>query len=479
MRKKDQPTMKRYEGDQEPASGERPVRILWYKSLFFRVIVLCAILLLCLFGMVYVITRHFFQETIQRMELEAADIAHSLEIRFEEGFAADYSSLETEFMDLYEGFDIKLDENTEEANAATFTIERLNDGSFARIAKIPLTNRDKPVLMTVSMIIHPQTELLLAFRNRYIMALIMVFVVTLGLMMYFIGKALRPLVRLSDSCAAIGKGKLTTVATRGGSGEILALEQTFNDMVASLREKEVMEVKLRQAQRLSALGNLAAGVAHDIRNPLNAIKLLSGHALDLLDRESHPAEKSLRTISEEADRLAEIVSSFLSLARETELKREPVEMDALLGECLRLFQQDAEAREIRLVSDLHAKGVELMLDPKQWKRAVLNIILNALEACPPGGRVRVLSRRSDTHCEIEIRDDGPGIPKDALEQVFDPYFTTKPGGTGLGLSITRGIVEEHGGTIDISSSPEWGCQVLITMPLDSPGFTAQTQKRTS
>jgi len=154
-------------------------------------------------------------------------------------------------------------------------------------------------------------------------------------------------------------------------------------------------------------------------------------------------------------------------------------MDALLGECLRLFQQDAEAREIRLVSDLHAKGVELMLDPKQWKRAVLNIILNALEACPPGGRVRVLSRRSDTHCEIEIRDDGPGIPKDALEQVFDPYFTTKPGGTGLGLSITRGIVEEHGGTIDISSSPEWGCQVLITMPLDSPGFTAQTQKRTS
>ncbi|HOH30682.1 MAG TPA: ATP-binding protein, partial [Candidatus Hydrogenedentes bacterium] len=343
----------------------------------------------------------------------------------------------------------------------------------------PLTNRDKPVLMTVSMIIHPQTELLLAFRNRYIMALITVFVVTLGLMMYFIGKALRPLVRLSDSCAAIGKGELTTVATRGGSGEILALEQTFNDMVASLREKEVMEVKLRQAQRLSALGNLAAGVAHDIRNPLNAIKLLSGHALDLLDRESHPAEKSLRTISEEADRLAEIVSSFLSLARETELKREPVEMDALLGECLRLFQQDAEAREVRLVGDFHAKGVELMLDPKQWKRAVLNIILNALEACPPGGRVRVLSRRGDTHCEIEIRDDGPGIPKDALEQVFDPYFTTKPGGTGLGLSITRGIVEEHGGTIDISSSPEWGCQVLITMPLDNPGFTAQTQKRTS
>ena len=447
--------------------GQPAMRIPWYKSLFFRVIVLCAVLLLCLFGSVIVITHHFFQETVRQMEAQASDIAHSLEIRFEEGFDADYATLEMELMDLYEGVDIKLDESTEAAYTASFTIQRLENGALARIAKVPLINAERPVLMTVSMVIEPQTEILRAFRNRYMMALMTVFIVALGLMVYFIGKALRPLVRLSESCAAIGKGELMTVSTRGGSGEILALERTFNGMVSSLREKEFMEGKLRQAQRLSALGNLAAGVAHDIRNPLNAIKLLSSHAIDSIGSTEHPAERSLRTITAEVDRLEEIVSSFLSLARETELNPEPRQVDALLEECVRLFQKDAEARGIRLGSDLHAGGVSLLLDARQWTRAILNIILNALEACPAGGRVRILSRRTDSRCEIEIRDDGPGIPKESLDRVFDPYYTTKPGGTGLGLSITRGIVEEHGGTIDVTSSPEWGCQVLITMPLDN------------
>ena len=148
------------------------------------------------------------------------------------------------------------------------------------------------------------------------MALMLVFVMALGLMVYFINKALRPLMRLSESCAAIGSGELNMVNTQGISGEILVLEQTFNDMVASLREKEIMEGKLRQAQRLSALGNLAAGIAHDVRNPLNAIKLLSSHAQDMLETDEHPAAKPMHTIRTEVDRLEEIVSSFLSLARE-------------------------------------------------------------------------------------------------------------------------------------------------------------------
>jgi len=442
------------------------VEIPWYKSLFFRVIVLCAVLLLCLFGSVVIITHHFFRQTVQQMEEQAMDIAHSLEIRFEEGYESDYGTLEKEFMDLYDGVDIKLDEQEATEQDATFTIERLKEGGFVRMARVPLMNAEKPVLMTVSMTIFPQTEILSAFKNRYMMALVAVFMVTLGLMVYFIGKALRPLVRLSESCAAIGSGELNMVNTKGLSGEILVLEQTFNDMVASLREKEMMEGKLRQAQRLSALGNLAAGVAHDVRNPLNAIKLLSSHALSMLETEEHPAGKSLHTIRTEVDRLEEIVSSFLSLARETELCREPRELEPLLQECVRLFQKDAEARNVRLTCDLRTPGVVLMLDPKQWVRAILNVLLNALEACPEGGRVRLFSRLTETTCEIEIRDDGPGLPKETVERVFDPYYTTKPGGTGLGLSITRGIVEEHGGTIELTSSPGLGCQVLITLPIE-------------
>lgn len=441
------------------------IRVPWYKSLFFRVVVLGAVLLACLFSSVVVITHHFFQEAARQMEAQAMDISHSLEIRFEEGFEQDYGVLEMELMDLYKGVDIKLDETTENSFEATFSIERIEDGGFARVARVPIRDAERPLLMTVTMTIMPQTEILRAFRNRYMIALLTVFMVALGLMVYFVAKTLRPLMQLSESCAAIGGGELNTVSTRGVSGELLALEQTFNQMVKSLREKEMMENKLRQAQRLSAMGNLAAGIAHDVRNPLNAIKLLSSHAQDMLEGDGHIACKTMRTIRNEVDRLEEIVSSFLSLARETELHREPRELDALLDECVHLFQKDAEARGIRLGSDLHTSGVTLMLDPKQWKRAILNVLLNALEACPEGGRVRLFSRRTDMHCEIEIRDDGPGLSRETVERVFDPYFTTKPGGTGLGLSITRGIIEEHGGTIDITGSPGMGCQVLIKLPL--------------
>ncbi len=443
-----------------------PIQVPWHKSLFFRVVLLCAVLLACLFGSVAVITHHFFQEAVRQMESQASDIAHSLEIRLEEGAPQDYGALEMELMDLYKGVDIKLDEQLDASQSATFAIERLENGGFARVARVPMMNAEQPMLMTVTMTVLPQTEILGAFRNRYMMLLTTVFIVALALMVYFIGKALRPLMQLSASCAAITSGELHTVSTRGVSGEILALEQTFNDMVASLREKEMMEGKLRQAQRLSALGNLAAGVAHDVRNPLNAIKLLSSHALDMLEDADNPAAKPMRTIRSEVDRLEDIVSSFLSLARETELRREPQELDALLRECVRLFQKDAESRGVRLVGDFNTGGMVLMLDPKQWMRAVLNVMVNALEACPPGGRVRVFSRVTEGACEIEIRDDGPGLPRDVAERVFDPYFTTKPGGTGLGLSITRSIVEEHGGAVALTSSPDLGCQVLITLPLN-------------
>lgn len=118
-----------------------------------------------------------------------------------------------------------------------------------------------------------------------------------------------------------------------------------------------MEVKLRQAQRLLALGNLAAGVADDVRNPLNAIKLLSSHAIDSMGGDgTTPGVKPLMTIRAEVDRLEEIVSGFLSLAKERELEPEPGNVDALLAECVRLFQKDAEERGVELISELHAGG---------------------------------------------------------------------------------------------------------------------------
>ncbi|MBW7864633.1 MAG: HAMP domain-containing protein [Candidatus Hydrogenedentes bacterium] len=439
----------------------------WRNTLFLRVVLLCGVLLLCLFAAVITITRHFFQEAAQQMEAQTADIAHSVELRFEEGFQGDYKGLEGEVMDLHKGFDIRLEDYAGEAAPdASFTIERRGDGSFVRVARVPLMNDGRRVLMTATVTMLPQTEILRAFTNKYLLAVTAVFLAALGMMVWVIWRALHPLRRLSESCAAVSSGHLEPVSTRGASGEVFALETTFNRMIASLREKETVEAKLRQAQRLSALGTLAAGVAHDVRNPLNAIKLLSSHAMDLVGGADTPAARPLQTIRTEVGRLEEIVSGFLSLARESELHPEPTELDALLQECVRLFQREAGQRGVRLQGEYGTGGLRLMLDPKQINRAVLNVLLNALEACPEGGRVRLFSRLTDRACQVEIRDDGPGLDRETLEHVFDPYYTTKPGGTGLGLSITRGVIEEHGGVIEMTGSPGQGCQVLISFPLD-------------
>lgn len=422
--------------------------------------VLCVVLVLCLLGMVGALTQYYISESVQEMEHHAEEIAQEVAATLAQQPDISDEALSQQIQQTY-GYraEFRTDDQT---LSTTVHLEFPKGGTLSRTAVVPI---DEHITMILRATTAAQVEIVRALKNRYMATLLAVFLLTIVLMVFLIARALRPLRDLSTSISGISAGELRPVSTRQATGEVRALEESFNQMVDSLREKEVMEKKLRQAQRLSALGNLAAGVAHDVRNPLNAIKLLSSHALDTLEGES-PAARPLRTIREEVDRLEDIVSSFLSLAKEREILLEPCKIDTLLLECVRLFKQEAEARQVRLSHELRAGDARLMLDPKQFTRAVLNILLNALEACPPGGRVRLLSRVTERTCEIEIRDDGPGMSKEALERVFDPYYTTKPGGTGLGLSITRGIVEEHGGAIEITCTEGQGCQVLVGLPLE-------------
>lgn len=436
--------------------------IRWYNSLIVRVVALCVILLLCLFGSIYVLTRHYFHQVVTEMEERTAEIASSVTFRLEMN-PDDLEPITQELRNLYEDVQIHLEPVLKEE--APRVIPKAGNG-YVMVATNTVSVGGKQYRLTAEFSLTPQTEILRAFRNKYMIALSLGFLIALGLLVYFIMETLRPLSELAESCAGVGAGELRSVEIRKNYGEILALEQTFNRMVNSLREKEKVEANLRQAQRLSALGNLAAGIAHDIRNPLNSIKLLSSHALDnLTGGEPEATSRQLNAIKCEVDRVEDILSGFLSLAKERELTPEPTHVDALLNECLRLVRQDAEARQVRLVSELRCGENMLPLDPKHFRRAVINVLLNALEACPPEGRVRLFSRMSDADCEIEIRDDGPGMDKQVMERVFEPYFTTKSAGTGLGLAITRGIIEEHGGRISVSSEPGQGTQVLISLPL--------------
>ncbi|MDQ1255916.1 MAG: Histidine kinase [Candidatus Hydrogenedentes bacterium] len=451
-------------------------RIRWRDSLIVRVIVLCAVLVLCLLGSVVVVTRHYFSEVVTEMEQSAAAVGQAVELQFQENPDIPLDEVQQDMMDLYaeKGFDkIELKPFETGAPIGSFMFERGEQGELYRAAHVLLRLNDgREVLLTLRVSSMPQTEIVRAFKNKYLAALAALFFVTLGLMIYFIARMLRPLTELSATCAEIGGGKLQDVAVRRNAGEIRALEQTFNQMVGALREKQIVEANLRRAQRLSALGNLAAGVAHDVRNPLNTIKLLAGHAADSLDGSgaNAAAVRQMNTIRKEVGRIEDIVSGFLSLAKERELKPEPRKIDELLGECVNLLKKEAETRKGSLNAELRAGDTTLMLDPKQWTRAILNVLINALEACREGGRVRLFSRVTGADCEIEIRDDGIGLSPEAVERVFEPYYTTKDTGTGLGLAITLGSVEEHGGTIRLSAEEGEGCQVLIVLPLEQKGL---------
>jgi signal transduction histidine kinase len=142
-----------------------------------------------------------------------------------------------------------------------------------------------------------------------------------------------------------------------------------------------------------------------------------------------------------------------------------VKVDALVADCVHLVQADAESKSVSLSSELGGNNLQIEIDPKQVKRAVLNVLINAVEACAGGGRVKVFTRIAEDSYQIEVRDNGPGLTKEVAERAFDPYFTTKPSGTGIGLSITRGILEEHGGSISLTCSLGEGCQVLMMLPL--------------
>jgi len=445
-----------------------PIQPHWHQSLIARIVVLCIVLLLCLLASVYFFTTQYYGHIVTHMERRAIDMAEQVRSQLDRIIISNPSLDIEEILEMNDDVAANVTLDPGGTGPGQPMIQPGEGGFYFEAQQVVELSDGTSIVVTMELDFNPQTEVIRAFQNRYLFTITVVFIFTLGLLLYLIVKALRPIRELSKSCAEIANGNLQTIKATGSSSEIIALETTFNGMVESLKEKEVIESKLRQTQRLSAIGNLAAGVAHDVRNPLNAIKLLSSHVLDSLDETEHEStRKQIKTIRTEVDRLEDIVSGFLSLAKEEELSFEASPIDRVLNECLLLMKKDAEMRGINLLAELRAGDTPLMLDTAKMSRAILNVLINALEACPADGRIRLFSRTSDGTCEIEIRDDGPGMNAEVLDRIFDPYYTTKAMGTGLGLSITRGIIEEHKGTINISSSPGAGSQVLITLPITS------------
>jgi len=228
-----------------------------------------------------------------------------------------------------------------------------------------------------------------------------------------------------------------------------------------LTELRRMELQMRRADRLATLGQLAAGIAHEIRNPLASI---SG-SIELL-HQSHPASDDDRAlmaiVTREIDRLNALISDLLDWANPRPRQVAELDLALLVDETVRVFRQDRSAAgEVELTSPPH---LTLTGDAGRLRQVVWNLLRNAAEAAA-GGRVGVTVRRDPAHAVVEIDDDGPGIPAERLAHVFDPFFTTKQRGTGLGLATCHAIVTDHGGTIDIASEVGKGTKVTVRLPL--------------
>lgn len=248
-------------------------------------------------------------------------------------------------------------------------------------------------------------------------------------------------------------------------GESFGWVMLVRDQTASRAEAE----SHLESERLNALTLLAAGVAHEIGNPLNSLdihlQLLARKLRKLPPGDRKPLEEHLDTARREIQRLDTILRQFLQAIRPTQPSRERCQLHDVLHDTLRLLEPELASRDIRVELDLDDSFPTLQLDPSQFQQVFYNLLRNAYQAIRgANGIIRISSLASDYDCRISIRDNGSGISPEHMGSLFEPYRTTKSSGTGLGLLIVRRVLREHGGEIEIESQPDHGTTIHIHLP---------------
>jgi signal transduction histidine kinase len=241
-------------------------------------------------------------------------------------------------------------------------------------------------------------------------------------------------------------------------------------LLVRLRDPEAQRKlgrELQTADRLAAISRVSGGVAHEVKNPLNAILLHVEVAKAKLAHGDTDISQQMEIISSEILRLDRVVKTFLDFTRPVELKMETVPVRRLLDEVLELARPQAEASRIRVDVGQEADGINVRIDRDLLKQAMLNVVVNAMQAMPEGGDLRFESIAGEEFAEIRISDTGAGIPAELRDKIFRLYFTTKKEGSGIGLAMTFRIVQLHDGTIDFTSEPGKGTTFSIRLPIAS------------
>jgi len=292
----------------------------------------------------------------------------------------------------------------------------------------------------------------------------------------------RPVTELAAAAQRVKANDLDFQLSINQRNEVGTLARTFNEMIAGLRRNRELEEQLQRAERSAVVGRLASGIAHEIRNPLNFMNLSIDHlrAKFITPPGSDKAAEETRQeainilglIKDEIGRLNRLVSDFLSYGRPAKLTLREIDARTLLEEVVGLVQAQADEQGVKIKlniehSDNNQPDTHFVADAEQIKTCFSNLIINAVQAMPDGGELNITIASEELHLTVLVSDTGHGIPPDALEQIFEPYYSTKETGIGLGLPLTRKLIEDHGGEINVTSEVGKGTTFTVSLPREA------------
>jgi signal transduction histidine kinase len=271
-----------------------------------------------------------------------------------------------------------------------------------------------------------------------------------------------------SAAAAVRAGAFAYLVKPAATPDILLTIEQAARKVQLAAEKRELGRRAQRAEKLAAVGTLAAGLSHEIRNPLNAASL----QLMVLERRLRktvqpealePLMEPLALVQAEIKRLSGFLEEFLQFARPREIVKARLDLDELVGRVIDLLQPEAAAAQVSLQWKRGDVG-SIDADSARLQQAALNLVINAVQATPRGGQVRVATRTVDQQVELSIEDTGRGIAPEMREKIFEPFFTTKEGGTGLGLPVVHWIVQQHEGALSVETGSDGGARFVMRLP---------------
>ncbi len=303
-------------------------------------------------------------------------------------------------------------------------------------------------------------------QEIYLVGAAIIFIgIMLGLMAA--RKILKPVLILNEGVKQVGEGELGVEVPVVGMGEIKELAESFNKMSVKLKGLvdaiKSAQKNLVRTEKLYAIGEFSAGVAHEIRNPLTSIKMLFQ---TIKIKKETMTQNDIEVIEKEINRIDRIIQSFLAFARPEKIEKNDVNIKDVLDDVITITRPKMRQTEIRLNQTFPSELPKISGNHDALKQVFLNIVLNAIQAMEGrGGTLSIEATADDSALSVMVNDTGIGIPENHLKKIFDPFFTTKKDGTGMGLALTHNIVNDHSGTIEVESTPGKGTNVKVEFPL--------------